>query len=156
MQEDRPDRPGVIARPPLILAATIALGLVLNFFWPASFLPPAIATPLGALIILSAITLGFSALQEMQAANTPLQVHKPSTEIVTSGVFHRSRNPIYLGMLLLYTGIAILANSLWILILVLPFAIILQKGVIEPEEAYLEQKFGDKYLRYKACVRRWI
>jgi protein-S-isoprenylcysteine O-methyltransferase Ste14 len=59
-------------------------------------------------------------------------------------------------MLLLYTGIAILANSLWILILGLPFAIVLQKGVIDREEAYLEQKFGDKYLRYKAKVRRWI
>jgi protein-S-isoprenylcysteine O-methyltransferase Ste14 len=153
MQEDRPDRPCVIARPPLILAATIALGLVLNFFWPASFLPPAIAK-LGVLIILSAITLGFSAVQEMQAANTPRQVRKPSTEIVISGVFQRSRNPIYLGMLLLYTGIAILTNSLWILIQLLPFAIILQKGVIEPEEAYLEQKFGEKYLRYKARVRR--
>jgi protein-S-isoprenylcysteine O-methyltransferase Ste14 len=156
MQEDRPDRPGVIALPPLILVATIAPGLVSNFFWPASFLPPAIATPLEVLIILFAIALGISAVEEMQAANTPLDVRKPSTEIVTSGVFQRSRNPIYLGMLLLYTSIAILANSLWILILFLPFAIILQKGVIEPEEAYLEQKFGEKFLRYKAKVRRWI
>jgi protein-S-isoprenylcysteine O-methyltransferase Ste14 len=156
MQEDRPDRPGVIALPPLILAATIALGLVLNFFWPASFLPLAIATPLGVLIILGAIAIGISAVQEMQAANTSLDVRKPSTEIVTSGVFQRSRNPIYLAMLLLYTGIAILANSLWILILVLPFAIVLQKGVIEHEETYLEQKFDDKYMRYKARVRRWI
>ena len=156
MQEDRPDKPGVIALPPLILAATIALGLVLNYFWPASFLPPANATPLGVLVILGAYALGISAVQEMQAANTPLDVRKPSTGIVTSGVFQRSRNPIYLAMLLLYTGIAILANSLWILILVLPFAIVLQKGVIEPEEAYLEHKFGEKYLRYKAEVRRWI
>lgn len=156
MQEDRPDRPGVIALPPLILAAMIALGLVLNFFWPANFLPSALATPLGVVIILGAIALGISAVKEMQAANTPFEVRKPSTEIVTSGAFQRSRNPIYLGMLLLYTGIAILANSLWILILVLPLAIVLQKGVIEPEEAYLEQKFGDKYLRYKAKVRRWV
>jgi protein-S-isoprenylcysteine O-methyltransferase Ste14 len=156
VQEDLPDGPGVIARPPLILAATIALGLVLNFFWPASFSPPAIAAPLGVLIILGGIALGISAVKEMQAANTPFEISKPSTEIVTSGVFQRSRNPIYLGMLLLCTGIAILANSLWILILVLPFAIVLQKGVIDREEAYLEQKFGDKYLRYKAKVRRWI
>jgi protein-S-isoprenylcysteine O-methyltransferase Ste14 len=156
MQEVRLDRPGVIALPPLILAATIALGLVLNFFWPASFLPLAITAPLGVLVILGAIALGVSAIQEMLAANTPLDVRKPSTEIVTSGVFQTSRNPIYLGMLILYIGIAILANSLWILILILPFAIILQKGVIEPEETYLEQKFGDRYLRYKAKVRRWI
>jgi protein-S-isoprenylcysteine O-methyltransferase Ste14 len=156
MQQDRPDRPDVIALPPLILFATIALGLVLNFFWSASFLPPAVATPLGVVIILFAIALGISAVKEMQAANTPFEVNKPSTEIVASGVFQRSRNPIYLGMLLLYTGIAILANSLGILVLVLPLAIVLQKGVIEREEAYLEQKFGDKYLRYKAKVRRWI
>jgi protein-S-isoprenylcysteine O-methyltransferase Ste14 len=86
----------------------------------------------------------------------PSRSVNPQPKIVTSGVFQRSRNPIYLGMLLLYTGIAILANSLCILVLVLPFAIILQKGVIEPEEAYLEGKFGDEYLRYKAKVRRWI
>ncbi len=156
MQEDRPDRPGVIALPPLILAATIALGLVLNFFWPAHFLPPAIAAPLGVVVILGGIALGSSAVREMWAANTPLDVRKPSTEIVTSGAFQRTRNPIYLGMLLLFTGIAILANSLWILILVLPFAIVLQKGVIEPEKDYLEQKFADKFLRYEAKVRRWI
>jgi hypothetical protein len=107
-------------------------------------------------ITLGAIALGISAIREMFAANTPLDVRKPSTEIVTSGVFRKSRNPVYLGMLLLCAGVAFLANSLWILILVLPLAIILQKGVIEPEESYLEKKFGDKYLRYKAKVRRWI
>src|SRR3984893_15460584 len=138
------------------LAATIALGLVLNFFWPASLLPSALAAPLGILITVGAIALGISAIREMFAANTPLDVRKPSTEIVTSGVFRKSRNPIYLGMLLLCAGVAFLANSLWILVLVLPLAIILQKGVIGPEESYLEKKFGDKYLRYKAKVRRWI
>jgi hypothetical protein len=81
-------------------AGTIALGLVLNLFWPASFLPSALAAPLGFLITLGAIGLGISAIREMFAANTPLDVRKPSTEIVTSGVFRKSRNPIYLGMLL--------------------------------------------------------
>src|ERR1700730_5244051 len=80
----------------------------------------------------------------------------PRPRFVTLGVFRKSRNPVYLGMLLLCAGVAFLANSLWILVLVLPLAIILQKGVIEPEESYLEKKFGDKYLRYKAKVRRWI
>ena len=49
MQDNRPDRPDVITLPPLILAATIALGVVLNFFWPASLLPSALAAPLGTL-----------------------------------------------------------------------------------------------------------
>ncbi len=81
MQDNRPDRPDVITLPPLILAATIALGLVLNFFWPASFLPSALGGPLGILITLSAIALGISAIREMFAANTPLDVRKPSTEM---------------------------------------------------------------------------
>jgi protein-S-isoprenylcysteine O-methyltransferase Ste14 len=156
MQADRPDRPDVIALPPLILAATLALGMALNFFWPANFLPKAIAVPFGIFIALGAIALGTSAVREMFAANTPLDVRKPSTEIVASGVFQRSRNPIYLSMLLLCAGVACLANSLWLVILVLRLGIILQKGVIEPEETYLERKFGAKYLRYKAKVRRWI
>ncbi len=89
MQDNRPDRPDVITLPPLILAATIALGVVLNFFWPASLLPSALAAPVGILITLGAIALGISAIREMFAANTPLDVRKPSTEIVTAGVFRK-------------------------------------------------------------------
>ncbi|MGA7385074.1 MAG: isoprenylcysteine carboxylmethyltransferase family protein, partial [Methylocella sp.] len=67
-----------------------------------------------------------------------------------------SRNPLYVGMILLNIGIGCIVNSLWIFLLSAGLAATLQKGVIEPEEGYLEQKFGDKYLRYKAKVRRWI
>jgi protein-S-isoprenylcysteine O-methyltransferase Ste14 len=67
-----------------------------------------------------------------------------------------SRNPIYAGIVLLNIGIACIFNSGWISVLSAGLAVTLQKGVIEPEEAYLEKKFGDKYLRYKAHVRRWI
>ncbi len=156
MQRERPDRPHVIVFPPLLLAGTIALGLALNFFVPAKFLPHVLAVPLGSLVTLCAIVLAIMAIREMRAANTPLDVRKASTAIVSSGPFRLSRNPIYLGMVLLCAGLASLANSLWLLVLALPFAVILQKGVIEREEAYLEQKFGDSYLRYKARVRRWI
>ncbi|MDQ6869343.1 MAG: hypothetical protein M3178_13525 [Pseudomonadota bacterium] len=59
-------------------------------------------------------------------------------------------------MVLLCRGAAFLLDSLWFLALCAPLAVILQKGVIEPEETYLEQKFGEKYLRYKANVPRWL
>jgi protein-S-isoprenylcysteine O-methyltransferase Ste14 len=59
-------------------------------------------------------------------------------------------------MTMIYTGIASLANALWA-ILLLPMALlVIQRGVIEREERYLERKFGDEYLSYKAHVRRWI
>jgi len=155
--QDRPSGgPDVIALPPLILGAAIALGLILNYFWPAKVLAHSLAVPLGILIIFVAVAIGLLAVREMVTASTPLDVRKRSTRIVTSGIFQQSRNPIYLGMVLLCTGVAFLVDSFWLLGLVPLFAAILQKGVIEPEEAYLERNFGEDYLRYKARVRRWI
>lgn len=92
----------------------------------------------------------------MVRAKTALDPRKPTTEIVTSGVFQFSRNPIYFGMVLLCLGAGFLLDSLWFLALCVLLAVALQKGVIEPEETYLERKFGGKYLRYKANVRRWL
>ena len=156
MQDKPSGGPDVIALPPLILAAAVALGLILNFFWRAKILAPAVAVPLGVLIVLGAVAIGVLAVREMRAANTPLHVRKAPTRIVTSGIFQKSRNPVYLGMVLLCAGIAFLADSLWLLALVPLLAAVLQKGVIEREEAYLERNFGEDYLRYKAKVRRWL
>ena len=67
-----------------------------------------------------------------------------------------SRNPIYVGMFLVYAGIGIAVRSPWILILTLPLAITMRYGVVAREEAYLERRFGDAYRDYKARVRRWL
>jgi protein-S-isoprenylcysteine O-methyltransferase Ste14 len=72
------------------------------------------------------------------------------------GVFRFSRNPLYLSLTLLYIGISLLFNALWALLLLLPLLVIVQIGVIQREEVYLERKFSDEYLRYKAQVRRWL
>ena len=93
MQDNRPDRPDVITLPPLILAATIALGVVLNFFWPASLLPSALAAPLGILVTLGAIALGISAAREMFAANTPLDVRNLRPRLLPRGSFERAEIP---------------------------------------------------------------
>jgi len=67
-----------------------------------------------------------------------------------------TRNPIYIGFTLLYFGIAILATSIWMLLLLVPLLIVLQRGVVEREEAYLETKFGEAYEKYQARVPRWL
>jgi protein-S-isoprenylcysteine O-methyltransferase Ste14 len=76
--------------------------------------------------------------------------------LVTTGIHGWSRNPIYLGMFLIYGGIGVAAQSPWILILMLPLAITVRYGVVAREEAYLERRFGDAYLNYKRRVRRWL
>ena len=156
MQDDPSDKAKVIAFPPLILAGVLVLGFGLDLASPAKFMPRAAGLAIGILVVLGSIALALLARREMVRAKTPLDVRKAVTDIVTSGVFQFSRNPIYLGMVLLCLGIAFLVDSLWFLALCAPLAIVLQRGVIQPEETYLEQKFGAKYLRYKAKVRRWL
>jgi protein-S-isoprenylcysteine O-methyltransferase Ste14 len=80
----------------------------------------------------------------------------PTTTIVDTGPYRFTRNPIYLGMVLGLIGLAIALNSLWLLLTLVPFAVVIRYGVIAREEAYLERKFGDVYRRYRARVRRWL
>ncbi|MDH3214158.1 MAG: isoprenylcysteine carboxylmethyltransferase family protein [Myxococcales bacterium] len=81
---------------------------------------------------------------------------KGTPEIIAIGVYRVTRNPMYVGMALLQIGIGMgLANG-WILVLVPPVLALVYATAIRHEEAYLESKFGDTYLAYKASVRRWI
>ena len=92
----------------------------------------------------------------MWQADTSSNPYKPVKHIATEGPFRYTRNPGYLSMAMIYTGIASLANALWAILLLPGALLVIQRGVIEREERYLERKFGEEYLRYKARVRRWI
>jgi hypothetical protein len=72
------------------------------------------------------------------------------------GPYCFTRNPIYLGMMLGLVGLAIAFDSLWLLVMLVPFFLVIRYGVVAREEAYLERKFGEVYRRYRACVRRWL
>src|SRR5262249_401305 len=89
-------------------------------------------------------------------AGTQVETYKPTTTIVASGPYRFTRNPIYLGMVLGLIGLAIAFDSLWILATLVPFYLVIRYGVVAPEEAYLERKFGDVYLGYKSPVPRWL
>ncbi len=157
MSGDVPDKAKVVALPPLIMAAALALGLLFHFAWPLQFLPRTQGLWLGGLLlVVASISIGLGASSRLVKAKTALDVRKPTTDVVTGGIYRLSRNPIYLSMILCLLGIALWVDSLWILLFAILLAVILQKGVIEPEERYLERKFGERYLRYKATVRRWI
>jgi protein-S-isoprenylcysteine O-methyltransferase Ste14 len=81
---------------------------------------------------------------------------EPTRVLVTTGIHGWTRNPIYLGMFLVYGGIGVAAQSTWVLVLTLPLAILIRYGVVVREEAYLERRFRDAYLDYKRRVRRWL
>ncbi len=54
------------------------------------------------------------------------------------------------------TGLAIAFDNLWLLVMLVPFALVIRYGVVAREEAYLERKFGDGYRGYRSRVRRWL
>ena len=150
---------GVIARPPLLFLAALLIGFVLDRLLRLPFPIPGIDLVdwiIGGSLILIGLALAAAGIRNFSWAGTPVQGTKPTRALVTTGIHGWTRNPIYLGMFLLYGGIGVAARSPWILMLTLPLAITIRYGVVAREEAYLERRFGDAYRDYKARARRWV
>ena len=150
---------GVIARPPLLFLAALLLGLVLDRLLPFAFTVPGGAsvqwTVAGSLVLIG-LALAASGIRNFARSATPVPTNEPTSALVTTGIHRWSRNPIYLGLFLIYGGIGIATQIPWALMLTLPLAITIRYGVVAREEAYLERRFGDAYRDYKARVRRWL
>ncbi len=142
--------------PPLIYAGLLVSGMLLNLVWPVKLLPTTIALIMGGVIALLSFTLRSSAFRALRRSQTSVNPYRPTTAIVTQGPYRFTRNPIYLSLAVLYAGLAVMANALWSLLLLLAVMLIIHYAVILPEERYLEQKFGEEYRSYKAKVRRWL
>jgi protein-S-isoprenylcysteine O-methyltransferase Ste14 len=156
MSGETPDNPGVAAPPPLLYSGALATGLLVNRLFPSPSLPRGLSRVLGWPLILSGLTIGSLAFREMKRAGTNVDPREPATAVVTDGPYRFTRNPLYLSMTLIYVGITALANAL-APVLLLPVVLhLMRRGVIEREERYLERKFGEEYLSYKARVRRWL
>jgi protein-S-isoprenylcysteine O-methyltransferase Ste14 len=95
-------------------------------------------------------------IRTMRAADTTLDVNKPASSLVQHGPFGYSRNPGYLSLAMIYTGIAILRHALWAILMLPLLVLVTQRELIEREERYLERTFGEEYLAYKRRVRRWV
>jgi protein-S-isoprenylcysteine O-methyltransferase Ste14 len=155
--DDTADTAQVIIPPPLAWGLAIVAGLALKWLVPLPFLPADLPTGwLGAIVFVLALALGVWAIVTMTRAGSNVPTNLPTTTIVESGPYRFTRNPIYLGMFLVLTGLAIAFDNLWLLIMLLPFALVIRYGVVAREEAYLERKFGDVYLDYRSRVRRWL
>jgi len=145
-----------LARPPWLYLAAILIGIVLDLVWSIAVVPRPLAVPLGSVLIIAAALLFASCVTLFGAADTPLPGNLPSTAIVRTGAYRISRNPIYLSFCLLHLGVAMLVNSLWLVMTLIGVLGVMSLVVIPREERYLERKFGGDYLTYKHSVRRWL
>jgi len=156
VSEQKQENAGVIAPPPLIYFATLAIGLIAHYFAPFAFLPSGINFVLGAFLIVLGLGIGFAAIVVMHRAGTSPHPGEPVRALVANGPFRFTRNPIYVGFALIYLGVTCAINALAALALFPIALLIIHFGVIAREEKYLTRKFGEAYLQYQARVRRWI
>jgi protein-S-isoprenylcysteine O-methyltransferase Ste14 len=150
---------GVIARPPLLFLAALLPGVAVDRLLSFRFTVPGgdpVHWTVAGFLILIGLALAAAGIRNFSRAATPVPTNEPTRALVTTGIHRWSRNPIYLGLFLVYGGIGFAARSPSALILTLPLAVTIRYGVIAREEAYLERRFGDAYRDYKARVRRWL
>jgi protein-S-isoprenylcysteine O-methyltransferase Ste14 len=150
---------GVIVRPGKLFLAALLLGMASDRLLPRPFAVPGtdlVRRMTGGSVSLVGLALAAAGIRSFSRAATPVRSKEPTRVLVTTGIYGWTRNPIHLGMLLIYGGIGIAARSPWTLIVALPLAITIRYGVVGREEAYLERRFGDAYRDYKARVRRWL
>ncbi len=155
---EAPARVYVVARPPVLFVGTLVAGLLSDFVvirqhigfsetWRFSI--GGIAIALGAVLLALAVG-GFA------RAGTGVRHAAGSSALVTTGAHAFTRNPMYLGMALVYAGLALFADSLVALVLLAPLLLVIQFGVNAREERFMEAKFGDAYRAYRKRVRPWI
>src|SRR5215212_1214742 len=118
-----PDAPGVIAPPPLIYAGTLIAGLLAHALLPVAFLPRPVAWGLGLPLLGVGVILGLLGERALDRAGTNRSPYAPTTDLAIEGPYRFTRNPLYLGVTLVYGGIAVLFNALWA-VLLLPIVLV--------------------------------
>ena len=155
---NRKNHPGVYIPPPLIYAVFFLISIGLEKIYPVkkTWLNTTPVQIAGWVLIGLWVLITFAALRRFITSKNTLITVKPASSLQTTGVYASTRNPMYLGLVLLYCGLAVLVGNWWTFILLPVLIMVIQGYVIHREEQYLHHAFGEQYDAYKKKVRRWI
>ncbi len=156
MTENNKDHADVKIHPPILTFIFLVIAYAAKWSIALPFQTPDNAHIIGYISIAISFFLALSAFLEFRKAKTTVLPHGSVSSIISSGIFRFTRNPIYLGFVLMVIGFPLISGTLWGLIIAPAFIYFMNSLVIEHEEAYLEKKFGDVYISYKRKVRRWL
>ena len=143
-------------RPPVLYGGALLAALLLGWFWPLGILRYSIALCLGIALLVLGLAIAIPARRALRAAGTNVDPMRPASAVVTSGPYRFSRNPLYVALTLLYTGLSLIFDTWWGIVLLLPVLWVMHQGVVRREERYLERKFGGAYRQYRSRVRRYV
>lgn len=148
-------RAEILAPGPVLAIGAIGLGYGLHLLVPLSVFPTPWNAYGGGLLVIAGLAILFSGIHQMrQIGKSPAHSDEP-TQLLTKGPFKYTRNPLYLGLLVISVGVTALLNTLWPLLPIAGLAWYFDK-MAKREEEYLEAVFGEEFVQYTEEVRRWI
>jgi protein-S-isoprenylcysteine O-methyltransferase Ste14 len=158
MSSNERDAAAVRFPPPLVYLIAIAVGALLQWLvYPLQLeLAPTLRIGVAVVTALLGFALVASAFGLFRSIGQDPAPWTATPEIVTTGIYRVTRNPMYIGMAGIQLGIGIGFANGWIVALIPVVLAVIYAIAIRHEEAYLERKFGDGYLVYKRSVRRWL
>lgn len=144
--------------PPLIYLGFLILGLTANLVYPLPLSSPetTLIVFLGVGVVACGLAFVAWALWAMWRAGVSALPGREPARLVLDGPFRFSRNPIYISLAIMYTGLSVALNIVWPLAFLIFAIVTVDRMIILREEGFLEKKFGEEYLSYKVKVRRWI
>lgn len=144
--------------PPPIVMVILAGFMWLGHLWLGNDVAGGLLLVLGIIICVAGVGVTITGLRTLSAARTtpsPTQIER-AKHLVVNGIYTRTRNPMYLGMVLFLLGIECIFANAWLLLGPVVFALYIQRFQITPEERVMRGKFGAAYEAYQKRVRRWI
>jgi protein-S-isoprenylcysteine O-methyltransferase Ste14 len=156
MPAENTDAPNVRIIPPLIYLIGLAVGFLVTLWMPFALISHLVVWPLGGVLIGCGAVLAASAVMKFKGVGTTVRPDRAASALVIAGPYRVTRNPMYLGLTVVYLGIAIAGQSVWAIILLPLVLFVIQRYAIEPEEAFLRRRFGADYVGYTTRVRRWL
>lgn len=153
--DEEPGRPVKLIPPVYFLAAVLVM-IALHYYWPLAYWLADPYTYIGAVPILAGLWLAGSGAYYFRKLKTPIRPFERPTALVVEGPFKYTRNPMYLGLVLILLGTGIWLGSATPFLAIPPFIWLLRERFIKVEERSLERLFGARYRDYKGRVRRWL
>ena len=150
------DNPGVRFPPPIPYMLAISGGALLQRSWPLPLGGGAARVILAWTLVAACAALLAAGFQAFWSRHTSIVPIRPATTLVIAGPYRFSRNPMYVGLLLLTVGAGLWMNTWWVFALLVPALLVIDRYVIAREELYLERRFGREYNAYRQRVRRWL
>jgi protein-S-isoprenylcysteine O-methyltransferase Ste14 len=148
--------PNILVPPPFIYVAFYVIGMVIQKVIPIVLPVGRFMRLPGFILTVIGIGIGVWSVLLFDRSKTSVVPIKPALVLVQSGPYQWTRNPMYLSLLITYTGASFFFQSFWGLILIPIVMVVVTRIVIEKEELYLQIKFGEEYRRYQSKVRRWL